>query len=191
MHSAEEAGVFLAELRKLVRWINICDGNMEEGSLRCDANVSLRLNGEQKLGTKVEIKNLNSIRNVRKAIEFEIERMTAILDDGGIVLQQTRSFDADTDTTFPIREKEEANDYRYLPEPDLPPLHLTDEFVNTVRASMPALPDELMQRYQREYHLSEYDAAQLCLEKRSQTTSIRRFSTQRTIKLLQTGSTDR
>ncbi|HYK44405.1 MAG TPA: Asp-tRNA(Asn)/Glu-tRNA(Gln) amidotransferase subunit GatB [Parafilimonas sp.] len=165
MHSAEEAGIFLTELRKLVRWINICDGNMEEGSLRCDANVSLRLNGDQKLGTKVEIKNLNSIRNVRKAIEFEIERITAILDDGGIVLQQTRSFDAGTDTTFAIREKEEANDYRYLPEPDLPPLHLTKDYVNTIRTSMPALPHELIQRYQQEYNLSEYDAAQLCLEK--------------------------
>ena len=165
MHSAEEAGLFLAELRKLVRWINICDGNMEEGSLRCDANVSLRLRGETKLGTKVEIKNLNSIRNVRKAIEHEIERIESVLNSGGVVLQQTRSFDADTDTTFAIREKEEANDYRYFPEPDLPPLHISDDYINSIRASMPALPNQLMHRYQADYNLSEYDAAQLCLEK--------------------------
>ena len=124
MHSAEEAGLFVTELRKLVRWINICDGNMEEGSLRCDANVSIRLKGETKLGTKVEVKNLNSIRNVRKAIEFEIERMIGLLEKGEKIYQQTRSFDASNDTTFAIREKEEANDYRYFPEPDLPPLDL-------------------------------------------------------------------
>lgn len=165
MHSAEEAGQFLTELRKLVRWINICDGNMEEGSLRCDANVSVRIKGETKLGTKVEVKNLNSIRNVRKAIEFEIERIINLLERNGVVQQTTRSFDAASDTTFAIREKEEANDYRYLPEPDLPPLHITDDHINDLKASMPALPWQLMQRYQAEYGLSEYDAEQVCLEK--------------------------
>lgn len=165
MHSAEEAGLFVTELRKLVRWINVCDGNMEEGSLRCDANVSVRLKGETKLGTKVEVKNLNSIRNVRKAIEFEIERMTDLLENGEVIQQQTRSFDASNDTTFAIREKEEANDYRYLPEPDLPPLDLTDEYLNDIKKQMPALPQYLYKQYQSEYDLSEYDAAQLTAEK--------------------------
>ena len=165
MHSAEEAGQFLTELRKLVRWTGICDGNMEEGSLRCDANVSIRLKGENRLGTKVEVKNLNSIRNVKKAIEFEIERMIDALESGNDIQQQTRSFDADSDTTFTIREKEEANDYRYFPEPDLPPLVLSDAYINKIKASMPALPRQLIHRYQSEYGLSEYDAVQLCSEK--------------------------
>src|SRR4028119_288425 len=116
MHSAEEAFQYVTEIRKLVRWIDVCDGNMEEGSLRCDANVSVRLKGETVLGTKVEVKNLNSIRNVKKAIEYEIERMIAMVEKGERILQQTRSFDAETDTTFAIRDKEEANDYRYFPE---------------------------------------------------------------------------
>ncbi len=165
MHSAEEAGLFVTELRKLVRWINICDGNMEEGSLRCDANISLRLCGETKLGTKVEVKNLNSIRNIRKAIEVEIERMTALLETGEKVFQQTRSFDATNDTTFEIREKEEANDYRYLPEPDLPPINLSDEYLNNTKNNLPALPQQLYKKYQSEFGLSEYDAAQLTSEK--------------------------
>lgn len=165
MHSAEEAGLFVTELRKLLRWINVCDGNMEEGSLRCDANVSLRLKGEQKLGIKVEVKNLNSIRNIRKAIEFEIERITAMLDNGEKILQQTRSFDASTDTTFAIREKEEANDYRYFPEPDLPPLNLSDDYLISIKNALPALPHALYKKYQAEFGLSEYDAAQLTGEK--------------------------
>ncbi|HEY2727791.1 MAG TPA: Asp-tRNA(Asn)/Glu-tRNA(Gln) amidotransferase subunit GatB, partial [Parafilimonas sp.] len=165
MHSAEEAGLFVTELRKLVRWINICDGNMEEGSLRCDANVSLRLKGETKLGTKVEVKNLNSIRNVKKAIEFEIERMTAMLDSNEKIYQQTRRFDASNDTTFAIREKEEANDYRYFPEPDLPPLNLSDDYLLSIKNNLPALPQQLYKKYQADFGLSEYDAAQLTGEK--------------------------
>ncbi len=165
MHSAEEAGLFVTELRKLVRWINICDGNMEEGSLRCDANISLRLKGEAKLGTKVEVKNLNSIRNIRKAIEVEIERMTALLDKGEKIFQQTRSFDATNDTTFEIREKEEANDYRYFPEPDLPPISLSDEYLINIKNNLPALPQQLYKKYQSEFGLNEYDAAQLTSEK--------------------------
>ena len=106
---------------------------MEEGSLRCDANVSIRLKGETTLGTKVEVKNLNSIRNVKKAIEYEIERMIGLVESGGKVQQQTRSFDASTDTTFAIRDKEEANDYRYFPDPDLAPFHLTDSFINQLK----------------------------------------------------------
>ena len=165
MHSAEEAGLLVTELRKLVRWINVCDGNMEEGSMRCDANVSLRLKGETKLGTKVEVKNLNSIRNVRKAIEFEIERMTVLLDKGEKIYQQTRSFNASNDTTFAIREKEEANDYRYLPEPDLPPLNLSEEYIINIKNNLPALPQQLLKRYQSDFGLNEYDAAQLTSDK--------------------------
>lgn len=165
IHSAEEAWQYVTEIRRLVRWIGICDGNMEEGSLRCDANVSIRLKGETKLGTKVEVKNLNSIRNVKKAIEFEIERMVQLVESGGKVQQQTRSFDASNDTTFAIRDKEEANDYRYFPDPDLAPFHLTDELISTIRKALPALPHELVQRYQSKYGLSAYDAAQLCDEK--------------------------
>lgn len=165
MHSAEEAGLFVTELRKLVRWINVCDGNMEEGSMRCDANVSIRLKGETKLGTKVEVKNLNSIRNIRKAIEFEIDRMIALLEKGEKIYQQTRSFDASDDTTFAIREKEEANDYRYFPEPDLPPISLSDEYLINIKNNLPALPQTLYKKYQAEFGLNEYDAAQLTLEK--------------------------
>ena len=165
MHSAEEAGLFVTELRKLVRWINVCDGNMEEGSMRCDANVSIRLKGETKLGTKVEVKNLNSIRNVRKAIEFEIDRMIGMLEKGEKIYQQTRSFDASNDTTFAIREKEEANDYRYFPEPDLPPISLSNEYLINIKNNLPALPQVLYKKYQTEFGLNEYDAAQLTLEK--------------------------
>ncbi|MGN6212841.1 Asp-tRNA(Asn)/Glu-tRNA(Gln) amidotransferase subunit GatB [Parafilimonas sp.] len=165
MHSAEEAGLFVTELRKLVRWINVCDGNMEEGSMRCDANVSIRLKGETKLGTKAEVKNLNSIRNVRKAIEFEIDRMIGMLEKGEKIYQQTRSFDASNDTTFAIREKEEANDYRYFPEPDLPPISLSNEYLINIKNNLPALPQVLYKKYQIEFGLNEYDAAQLTLEK--------------------------
>ena len=165
IHSADEAYQYVTEIRRLVRWIGICDGNMEEGSLRCDANVSIRLIGETKLGTKVEVKNLNSIRNVKKAIEYEIERMINEVENGRIIVQQTRSFDANTDTTFAIREKEEANDYRYFAEPDLPPFHLSASFIDSIKEGLPALPNALTQKYQFEFGLSEYDAAQLCMEK--------------------------
>ncbi len=164
MHSAEEAFQYVTEIRKLVRWIGVCDGNMEEGSLRCDANVSVRLKGENRLGTKVEVKNLNSIRNVKKAIEYEIERMIEMREKGETIIQQTRSFDAETDTTFAIRDKEEANDYRYFPEPDLTPFHLTEEFISGIKASLPALPHELYSHY-LSLGLNEYDASQLCDEK--------------------------
>jgi aspartyl-tRNA(Asn)/glutamyl-tRNA(Gln) amidotransferase subunit B len=165
MHSAEEAYQYITELRRLVRWTGICDGNMEEGSLRCDANVSIRLKGETKLGTKVEVKNLNSMRNVKKAIEYEIERMIELVESGGVVTQQTRSFDATNDTTFAIRDKEEANDYRYFAEPDLPPFVLTEEFIRSVEKALPALPHALMEKFEKQLGLTEYDAAQLCHEK--------------------------
>ncbi|QEC68489.1 Asp-tRNA(Asn)/Glu-tRNA(Gln) amidotransferase subunit GatB [Panacibacter ginsenosidivorans] len=164
LHNAEEAYQYVTEVRRLVRWINICDGNMEEGSLRCDANVSIRLKGETKLGTKVEVKNLNSIRNVKRAIEIEVERMIEVVEAGGSITQQTRSFDANNDTTFAIRDKEEANDYRYFAEPDLAPFLLEESFIKSIRDSLPALPHALMEKY-KGLGLSEYDAAQLCHDK--------------------------
>jgi len=165
LFSAEEAWLYVTEIRKLVRWIGICDGNMEEGSLRCDANISVRLKGTTKLGTKVEVKNLNSIRNVKKAIEFEISRIIVELEKGNPIQQQTRSFNADNDTTFAIRDKEEANDYRYFPDPDLPAIHLTQTYIESVKKQLPALPHQLIVKYQTAYQLSEYDASQLCEEK--------------------------
>jgi aspartyl-tRNA(Asn)/glutamyl-tRNA(Gln) amidotransferase subunit B len=165
LHSAEEAYQYVTEVRRLVQWIGVCDGNMEEGSLRCDANVSIRLKGESELGTKVEVKNLNSIRNVKHAIQYEVERMIQMAEAGERIIQQTRSFDADTDTTFSIRDKEEANDYRYFAEPDLAPFILSDTFIESVQRSLPALPQVLQHKYQNELGLSEYDAAQLCMDK--------------------------
>lgn len=165
LYSAEEAYAYVTEVRRLVQWIGVCDGNMEEGSLRCDANVSIRLKGATTLGTKVEVKNLNSIRNVKKAIEFEIERMIKVVESGGTITQQTRSFDASNDTTFAIRDKEEANDYRYFADPDLAPFHLTKEFINSIQAALPSLPQQLVKDYKEVFGLSEYDANQLCAEK--------------------------
>ena len=165
LHTAEEAYQYVTEVRRLVRWINICDGNMEEGSLRCDANVSIRLKGEAKLGTKVEVKNLNSIRNVKHAIEIEIARMIEVVEAGGTITQQTRSFDAHNDTTFAIRDKEEANDYRYFAEPDLVPFSLEESYITAIQQSLPALPNTLVEKYKHGLGLSEYDAAQLCLDK--------------------------
>jgi aspartyl-tRNA(Asn)/glutamyl-tRNA(Gln) amidotransferase subunit B len=159
--SADEAYQYVTEIRKLVRWLGICDGNMEEGSLRCDANISLKPKGSSVLGTRVEVKNLNSIRNVKKAIEFEVERLATILDEGKKVQQQTRSFDASNDTTFAIRDKEEANDYRYFPDPDLAPFHLTESFIRSIAAELPVLPNVLQYKYEVDLGLSQYDAHQL------------------------------
>lgn len=142
IHDAETAAVFLTELRKLVRWLGICDGNMEEGSLRCDANISLRPVGETKLGTKVEVKNINSIRFVRKAIEAEIKRQSALLNNGEKIVQQTRGYDDVKDITLAQRDKEEAHDYRFFPCPDLPPFTVTDEHLAKLKGQMPALPHE-------------------------------------------------
>ena len=163
--SGEEAYAYLTELRKLVRHLGICDGNMEEGSMRCDANVSVRLKGETKLGTRVEVKNLNSIRNVRKAIEYEIWRLIGIVESGSLVIQQTRSYDADKDSTFPLRSKEEANDYRYFPDPDLPPFVITPEMLAEIKRLMPALPEEMVDRLTRDFNLTEYDAKVICNDK--------------------------
>ena len=165
LHSSEEAFAYVTELRRLVRWLNICDGNMEEGSMRCDANISIRLKGETKLGTRVEVKNLNSIRNVKRAIDVEVDRLIEIVEKGEKVLQQTRSYDADNNTTFSLRSKEEADDYRYFADPDLTPFHLTDEFLQSVKESIPAMPEELENKYKTEFHLPEYDAQVICGDK--------------------------
>ena len=165
IHSAQDAFLFVSEMRRLVRWMGVCDGNMEEGSLRCDANISIRLKGDTKLGTRVEVKNLNSIRNIKKAIEFEIDRLIKITETGGTILQQTRSFDANNDSTFSIRDKEDANDYRYFPDPDLAPFQLTQQYIKDIEAALPVLPAVLKNTWKSNYALSEYDVEQLCENK--------------------------
>jgi len=159
IHSSEEAFAYVTEIRKMVRHLDICDGNMEEGSMRCDANVSVRVKGEKQLGTKVEVKNLNSIRNVKKAIDFEINRLIEILQKGEEVKQQTRSFDAVNGTTFSLRSKEEANDYRYFPEPDLPPFLISEQQIESIRSSMPELPLALEKRLVNQFSLTAEAAA--------------------------------
>lgn len=165
LFSAEEAYAYVTEIRKLVRFLGICDGNMEEGSMRCDANISIRPRGDKKLGTRVEVKNLNSIRNVKRAIEFEAQRMMEMAERGEAIIQQTRSFDADNGTTFALRSKEEANDYRYFPDPDLPPFLVTAEKLAAIRAEMPELPESIQERYVQQYQLPAYDARLLSEEK--------------------------
>lgn len=165
LRSADEAFAYLTEIRKLVRYLEICDGNMEEGSLRCDANISVRIKGETTLGIKVEVKNLNSIRNVKRAIEFEAQRLIEIHEQGGQVIQQTRSFDANTGTTFSIRDKEDADDYRYFAEPDLTPFYLQNEYIEKIKKTIPALPEERVEKYMAGLQLSEYDATLLADEK--------------------------
>ena len=165
LHSSDEAFAYITELRKLVRWLNICDGNMEEGSMRCDANISIRLKGDTKLGTRVEVKNLNSIRNVKKAIDIEVARLIDITESGNTILQETRSFDADNNVTFSLRTKEEADDYRYFPEPDLTPFFIADEFLQQVRDSIPPLPETLEKKYREVLQLPAYDAAVICSDK--------------------------
>jgi len=158
LSNADEAVAFLTNLRRILRYLEVCDGNMEEGSMRCDANVSIRKSGERMLGTKVEIKNLNSIRNVKRAIEFEVNRMQELSDNSKIIFQQTRSFDAVTGTTFSLRSKEEANDYRYFPDPDLPPFEVTPELLREIEETIPELPERLIERYMEKNNLSRYDA---------------------------------
>ena len=160
MASAEEAVAYAKTLHSLVRWIGICDGNMQEGSFRCDANVSVRRPGEP-LGTRCEIKNLNSFRFLEKAIEYEVRRQVELIEDGGAVVQETRLFDPDRDETRPMRSKEDAQDYRYFPDPDLLPVEITPRWIDEVRSSMPSLPQALRHEYQERHGLSKYDAALL------------------------------
>ena len=158
MRSSHEAYNYLTEVRKLVRYLDICDGNMEEGSMRCDANISVMLKGAAEFGTKVEVKNMNSIRNVQRAIEFEVIRQIEALERGETLYMETRSFDALKNSTISMRSKEAANDYRYFPEPDLQPLVMDDKLIASIKAEMPALPRELFLKYTKELGLTEYDA---------------------------------
>lgn len=158
IRSSDEAYSYLTELRKLVRYLEVCDGNMEEGSFRCDANISVRKKGDTKLGTRVEVKNLNSIRNVKRAIDFEAKRLIGLLENEETIVQQTRSFDANNGTTFAIRDKEDADDYRYFADPDLTPFHLEDDFIESIRQSIPALQEERVKKYTSVWQLPEYDA---------------------------------
>ncbi|MDR2401808.1 MAG: Asp-tRNA(Asn)/Glu-tRNA(Gln) amidotransferase subunit GatB [Deferribacteraceae bacterium] len=165
LRSAEEAKLYLQKLRTVLRYVKVSDCNMEEGSLRCDANVSVRPIGETKLGTKVEIKNMNSFRSVQRAIEYEIARQSEALSEGGIVRQETRLWDNDRGITLPMRSKENAHDYRYFPDPDLFPLKLTDEKIERLRRTIPELPDSRKGRFMGEYGLSAQDADLLVSEK--------------------------
>ncbi|HKE43684.1 MAG TPA: Asp-tRNA(Asn)/Glu-tRNA(Gln) amidotransferase subunit GatB [Steroidobacteraceae bacterium] len=161
MRSAKEAIAYLKKVHTLVRYLEICDGNMQEGSFRCDANVSVRRYGAAKLGTRAELKNLNSFRFIEKAINYEVARQIEVLEGGGTVVQETRLYDPDRNETRSMRSKEEANDYRYFPDPDLLPLAIEDAFIEEVRKSLPELPDEKAARFAREHGLSEYDAGVL------------------------------
>jgi len=158
MRSAEEAYLYLTKIKQIVTYLNICDGNMEEGSLRCDANISIRLKGEEKLGTKAEVKNMNSFRNVEKAINAEIERQIEIVEEGGKIKQQTLLWNADREEIVPMRSKEESHDYRYFPEPDLMPVVVNAEWKEEIRKNLPELPEVRKNRFVSEFNLPEYDA---------------------------------
>lgn len=160
IRSGEEAYKYLTEIRRLVRYLDICDGNMEEGSLRCDANVSVRLKGSTTFGRRCEVKNMNSIRNVQRAIEYEAKRQIEAIENGEEISQDTRSFNAVTGTTFVLRSKEMANDYRYFPEPDLQPVIVSQEYIEKVKSTLPPLPNELFKKY-TSLGLSVYDAGVL------------------------------
>ena len=161
MRSAKEAVAYMKKVHTLVRYLEICDGNMQEGSFRCDANVSVRPAGSEKLGTRTEIKNVNSFRYVEKAIQYEVARQIELIESGGKVIQETRLFDPDRGETRSMRSKEEANDYRYFPDPDLLPLELEAAYIEAVRAELPELPDAKAARFSAQYGLSDYDAGVL------------------------------
>jgi aspartyl-tRNA(Asn)/glutamyl-tRNA(Gln) amidotransferase subunit B len=148
-----------------VRYLDVSDGNMQEGSFRCDANVSIRPAGQTELGTRAEIKNINSFRFVEKAIEFEVERQIEVLEDGGVVVQETRLYDSDRNETRPMRSKEEAHDYRYFPDPDLPEMVLEDDFIDQVRTELPELPGDRKSRFESDYGLSSLDASKLTIDR--------------------------
>ena len=158
MRSAEEAVAYLKQLRSLVRYLGICDGNMEEGSFRCDANVSIMPKGSQTLGTRTELKNINSFKNIEKALLFEINRQKETIHDSARIILETRLWDPEKNRTLSMRGKEEAHDYRYFPDPDLLPLVVDNQWINAIKAALPELPDEKKERFVREYSLSPYDA---------------------------------
>ncbi|TKC05971.1 Asp-tRNA(Asn)/Glu-tRNA(Gln) amidotransferase subunit GatB [Pedobacter frigoris] len=161
IRSSEEASALLTEMRKLVRHLDVSDGNMEEGSLRCDANISIRPFGTMEFGTRCEVKNLNSIRNVRRAMDFEFNRQAEVISAGGKIIQSTLNFDADQGTTSPMRSKEEANDYRYFPDPDLAPIHISDEWLAQLKFDMPALPREISKKLIHDYGMNVSEATML------------------------------
>jgi aspartyl-tRNA(Asn)/glutamyl-tRNA(Gln) amidotransferase subunit B len=161
LRSSDEAVAYAKALHALVQWIGICDGNMQEGSFRCDANVSVRPAGEAKLGTRAEIKNLNSFRFIQQAIEFEVQRQVGLIEDGGSVVQETRLYDPDRGETRSMRSKEDAQDYRYFPDPDLPPLVVDDAWIARVKAELPELPEAMKDRFEQQYALPNYDARTL------------------------------
>jgi len=161
MRSAREATAYMRTIHSLVRYLGICDGNMEEGSFRCDANVSVRRSGDTALGTRTEIKNLNSFRFVERAITYEVERQIETLENNGTIIQETRLYDAVADETRTMRGKEEANDYRYFPDPDLLPVELSTEYIESIRTELPELPAAKMRRFRSEYDLGEDDVRQL------------------------------
>ncbi|MCL6493891.1 MAG: Asp-tRNA(Asn)/Glu-tRNA(Gln) amidotransferase subunit GatB [Ignavibacterium sp.] len=165
INTPEEAYQYLVKIKQIVQYLGICDGNMEEGSLRCDANVSVRLKGENKLGTKTEIKNMNSFKNVERALNFEIERQISLIEDGEEIIQQTLLWDADLNEAFPMRSKEEAHDYRYFPDPDLLPVVVDEKWIELISASMPELPETKFKRFLTQYSLPEYDADILTQQK--------------------------
>jgi aspartyl-tRNA(Asn)/glutamyl-tRNA(Gln) amidotransferase subunit B len=161
MRSAKEAVAYMKKIHTLVRYLEICDGNMQEGSFRCDANVSVRPKGQEKFGTRAEIKNLNSFRFVEKAINYEVARQVELIESGGKVVQETRLYDSDKDETRSMRSKEEANDYRYFPDPDLLPVEIDEPFIEAVRTTLPELPDQKAARFAKDFGLSAYDAGVL------------------------------
>ncbi len=165
MRSSEEAKEYLTQLKAILEYIEVCDCNMEEGSLRCDANVSIRPEGQKEFGTRTEIKNLNSFRFVQKAIDYEVERQRQVLEQGDKVVQETRLYDSDKGVTFTMRSKEEAHDYRYFPEPDLAPIVIDDEWVESIRQSLPELPEKKRERFIADYKIPEYDAQVLTASK--------------------------
>ena len=165
MRSAAEATSYMKKIHSLVRYLDICDGNMQEGSFRCDANVSIRIKGDTGLGTRTELKNINSFRFVEQAIDFEIERQINLIEDGGEVIQETRLFDPVKYETRSMRSKEEANDYRYFPEPDLLPVNIDQELIDSIRESLPELPEQKQQRFIEQYRITEKDSVILTSQK--------------------------
>lgn len=165
LRSTREAVAYMKKIHTLVRYLEICDGNMQEGSFRCDANISIRPQGQKSLGTRTELKNINSFRFVERALQYEIERQIEILESGGKIIQETRLFDPSKNETRSMRTKEEATDYRYFPDPDLLPLILDDEFIQKIRVTLPELPDTKRNRFMLAYKLSTYDASVLTVSR--------------------------
>jgi aspartyl-tRNA(Asn)/glutamyl-tRNA(Gln) amidotransferase subunit B len=165
MRSGEEASIYLQTLRSILRYLDVCDGNMEEGSLRCDANISVRPKGQKKFGTRTELKNMNSFKFVRMALDYEIERQIEVLEEGGTVVQETRLFDSKHGLTISMRGKEEAHDYRYFPDPDLVPIEPGKDWVAAIKAALPELPQQKVERFTRDYSLPEYDSRILSTSK--------------------------